>query len=127
MFGEKTSKTLGISTIYLQAGKFLVLPSRWGYRGSTLDAKACIQDVHVVLHMCAGEGRDPSLTGQGKAAGDQSWPRGTPAAKHGVQLHLVGSETPTPGVTMSLWPLQGIETEETGPGASSFTPAFGLI
>lgn len=63
----------------------------------------------LVLHVCttqrAGEGQDPSLLGQGKAAGDQGWPRATPAAaKRGVQLHLVGSDAPPPpSVTTSLW------------------------
>lgn len=122
------------------------LPKRWEYPPSTCKwaSSLCCQAggaiggqllmpkhayrICMLFFMCVlGKARIPPLTGQGKAAGDQGWPRATPAAKHGVQLHLVGSETPTPSVTMSLWPLQGMETEEIGPGDSSFTSGPGLL
>lgn len=66
----------------------------------------------LALHVCttwrAGEGQDPSLPGQGKAAGNQGRPRATPAAaKRGVQLHLVGSEPP-----------------QVSPGPRAYGPAF---
>lgn len=63
----------------------------------------------LVFHVCTTwrtvEGHHTSLLGgKNQAAGNQSWPRATPAtAKRGVQLHLVGSEAP-PSVTRSLWP-----------------------
>lgn len=101
----------------------------------------------LVLHVCttqrAGEGQDPSLLGQGKAAGDQGWPRATPAAaKRGVQLHLVGSDAPPPPqchhIPLATTRRQGAlragaygpafpVTTRKHPGDDSLNPGFGLL
>lgn len=99
----------------------------------------------LVLRPCttwrAGEGQDPSLLRQGKAAEDKGWPRATPAAaKCGVQLHLVGSEAPqvSPGPfghhtgtrclkSWSLWPYLLCHHKETEPGDGSLVPGLRLL
>lgn len=63
------------------------------------------------VHYLEGWGKLGSLLARrakkGKEAGDQGWPRATPAAsKRGVQLHLVDSQ-PRPSFTKFLWPPHG--------------------
>lgn len=100
--GEKASKLLG--QYPLSTSKHATSLCCWAggaSGGQHLSPEHVYRMCVLVLHVCTtrrvGEDQDPSLLGQGKAAGDQGWPRATPAAaKCGVQLHLVGSEAPPP-------------------------------
>lgn len=88
-----------------------MLLGRWGYWGSALVARTCVQDMRACpsrVHCLEGrESQDAFLPRQGKAV-DQVRPKAAPAAaKRGVQLHLVGNESPSPSVTRSLWLLHG--------------------